>query len=330
MRVLIHICITLSVCFLSASLFAQEKAQAYYNSHENEILPDARAAFHEGNYDRTVELCKWYYIIVGDTASDSLRLVAERCARIYSEMKALRVEAEETKKTVRLLALSLYSVNPDDSSVNDYLQWSAPDIADTIVTLTKQIQPAQDQFVASNMVDLGLSVKWATCNLGASKPEQAGYSFSWGETKAKENGTWENYRWCKATYKELTRYCNSADYGSGGFVDFQNTLLFVDDAAQYNLGGNWRMPTEIEVLELINQCDWQWSQLSGVDGYTITSKLNGNSIFLPVEDSRSFYWTSSLSRDRSYSAVGLSLRSDSVYTAPYSRCYGLLIRPITK
>ena len=113
-------------------------------------------------------------------------------------------------------------------------------------------------------VDLGLSVKWATCNISAWKPEGYGNYYAWGETSTKSEYTEDNY-----TYKESP---NSA-------------LPLIRDAAFANWGGTWRMPTKYEIYELTNSCTWKWTTLNGVNGYEVKSKTNNNSIFLPAAGS---------------------------------------------
>lgn len=113
-------CIALFLVSLSGSLFAQEKTQAYYNTHEREILPDARTAFRNGNYTRAIELCDWHYIILGDNAADSLREKAERCAQLSTKMIEFR-DAERIEEAVAT-AKSLLSLNPDDLVAKDLLE----------------------------------------------------------------------------------------------------------------------------------------------------------------------------------------------------------------
>ena len=111
-------------------------------------------------------------------------------------------------------------------------------------------------------VDLGLSVKWASCNVGANSPEDYGDYFAWGETTLKDKYSIDNY-----TFKANP-----------------TKLSLSDDAAHVNWGGDWRMPTEAEQDELRNTfyTTWTWTTQNGVDGYTVTSNTNGKSIFLPA------------------------------------------------
>ena len=112
-------------------------------------------------------------------------------------------------------------------------------------------------------VDLGLSVKWATCNVGATSVEDFGGFYAWGETITKE------------TYSE----------GLYTFNSKPTTLPLSADAANVNWGGAWRMPTQAEFVELINNCNWESETINGVKGQRVTSQKNGNSIFIPAAGS---------------------------------------------
>ena len=112
-------------------------------------------------------------------------------------------------------------------------------------------------------VDLGLSVKWATCNVGANAPEQYGDYFAWGETMPKR----------RYTEKNSLTYCKTMG-------DISGNVKY--DAATANWGGDWRMPTKEEMQELIDKCTWTWTTQNGVKGYKVTSKVNSNYIFLPA------------------------------------------------
>ena len=152
-------------------------------------------------------------------------------------------------------------------------------------------------------VDLGLSVKWATMNVGATSPGDYGSYFAWGETKPKSYYNWSTYKWCKGSYDTMTKYCTRSEYGT---VDNKTVLDLADDAARANWGGSWRMPTLNEIKELEEKCTCAWTMQNGVKGYKVTSKKNGNSIFLPAAGDRwnddlynagsdGHYWSSTLS-----------------------------------
>ena len=184
-------------------------------------------------------------------------------------------------------------------------------------------------------VDLGLSVKWATCNVGANKPEEYGDYFAWGETQPKITYNLSTYKWCRGSHDTQTKYCTDSYYGT---VDNKTQLELSDDAARANWGGSWRMPTKAEQDELRNNCTWTWTTQNGVNGYTVTSKSNGNSIFLPAAGCRGgsslsnagsfgYYWSSSLHTDP-YFALGVYFYSDYVGRYYNNRFYGFSVRPV--
>ena len=213
-------------------------------------------------------------------------------------------------------------------------------------------------------VDLGLSVDWGTCNLGASQPQESGDFYAWGETKPKTSFREENYKLYRPGPGqqssnpwdldwEFVKYCTDTPYGPRkipyGTVDNKLVLEAVDDAATATLGNKWRMPTAAERNELLQQCRWEWTKVGGVYGYEITSKKNGNSIFLPVtgyyyqeyrmrKTDLGYYWTSSLDKEYPYGAQALSFSSDILYPNPNSPYelswwarrffFGFAIRPV--
>lgn len=189
-------------------------------------------------------------------------------------------------------------------------------------------------------VDLGLSVKWATCNLGASKPEDYGNYYAWGETKHKKVYSAETYKWCvdsKDGY-QCTKYCINSEDGN---MDNKKVLDYEDDAACTTWGNNWRMPTAEEINELVNNCTWEWLSYNGTMCYKITSRKNGNYIFLPAagyypfdEKERiglyGYYWTSMLCESLNDEAVFLLFNSEHSYCEDGGtfRFFGLPIRPV--
>jgi len=155
-------------------------------------------------------------------------------------------------------------------------------------------------------VDLGLSVKWATCNVGADKPEDNGNLYAWGETEVKEQYTVRTSKWGSMPFS-LKKYNINSEQGT---VDNKTTLDLEDDVAHVTWGGNWRMPTREEMDELHDNCTWEWTTLNGVNGYRVTSKKQGytnRSIFLPAAGykangryqygSNGNYWSRSLMTD---------------------------------
>ena len=148
-------------------------------------------------------------------------------------------------------------------------------------------------FPVPEVVDLGLSVKWASFNLGASSPRGYGSYYAWGETTPKDTYSWENYAWCKGAEKTLTKYCYDSEYGFEGFVDNKRSLDLADDAAYANLGSGFRTPTCADWKELFDNTTHEWTtdyQGSGIPGYILTSTVSGytsSSIFLPCAG---YYW----------------------------------------
>ena len=194
-------------------------------------------------------------------------------------------------------------------------------------------------------VDLGLSVKWATMNVGASAPQESGEYYAWGELEPKEVYNWSSYRFRiegdTIFDVQLSRYNTKKTHGT---VDYTTTLLRVDDVANVNWGGNWRYPTIAEFEELAdeNNCTWTWTTKKGVHGYKVKSKKKGYKrryIFIPetsvllnfgIEDKKTkgAYWSSSLIE--AFYACTLSFLPDkiSVYGAA-ERPVGLPIRPVS-
>ena len=183
-------------------------------------------------------------------------------------------------------------------------------------------------------VDIGLpsGLKWATCNVGATKPEEYGNYYAWGETEPKTTYSWSTYKYGSDS-DELTKYCTDSSYGT---VDNKTQLELADDAARANWGGAWRMPTYDEWSELIDNCTWTWTVLNGHMGY-IVKGTNGKSIFLPAVDfyyrdgltdagNGVHYWSSSLDTDYPYYAWYANGGPDIVNW--YSRYYGRSVRPV--
>ena len=203
-------------------------------------------------------------------------------------------------------------------------------------------------------VDLGLSVKWATCNVGANKPEEYGNYYAWGETAPKSE-----YRECNSLTFRKTLYVpdqyddvptveSTGDWSMptraeirelhpqkklsdiAGYVEY--------DAATANWGGRWRMPTKSEMQELIDKCTWTRTRQNEVNGYKVTGP-NGNSIFLPAAGYRSGsllygagseggYWGSTPYDRNDGSAYCLKFYSSGHFMGDYSRNDGRSVRPI--
>ncbi len=141
-------------------------------------------------------------------------------------------------------------------------------------------------------VDLGLSVMWASYNIGANSPEEPGKFFAWGEVTPKDEYTLENYK-----FFDGYSYSKYAKDSTSVYRDNKTILDKRDDAARYNMGGKWRMPTMNEFQELVDNCTFSYTTFNGVDVITAFSKINGKSIIFPRIDGKGYlcyFWTSSL------------------------------------
>ncbi len=231
-------------------------------------------------------------------------------------------------------------------------------------------------------VDLGLSVRWATCNLGSSSPSDYGNFYAWGEINPKASNFRPNdYKWFNVCYFKpysskdgidaelmikimkysfpiekpypetdsklgyyMTQFTESdyEDMPSQAPVEYDNIYVLQqeDDAARWELGKGWRIPTDEEWKELIEQCEWIPSTRNGVNGYIVTSKKNGASIFLPkagfisgdtIIDQGTYgnYWSSSLSDNRPFVAKSISCGQSGILNREgWYRYDGLSIRPV--
>ena len=192
------------------------------------------------------------------------------------------------------------------------------------------------------VVDLGLQVKWASFNLGASSPEQAGSYYAWGELYPKPAYSWKNYRFGTMTNKTKYNF-----FERDGVVDNLSVLELADDAAHTSLGTGWRIPTKDDWRELRENCIWTSYEVNGVPGYMVKSKSGGVSIFLPVtgyydgsnlnkSQEIGYYWSSSLdygddswSSDDAYHFYLDPDNNDYTHEAFLTRRYeGLTIRPV--
>ena len=189
-------------------------------------------------------------------------------------------------------------------------------------------------------VDLGLpsGTLWAACNVGANSPEEYGDYFAWGETEPKNDYRWSTYKYCKGLYSTMTKYCTSSSDGS---VDNKTELEPSDDAATVNWGSGWQMPSYEQFDELFysSYTTTTWTTLNDISGMKITSKGNGNSIFLPAAGypgvtslndagSDGYYWSRSLRTSYSKNAYYLRFYSSYIYTKDINRYYGRSVRPV--
>lgn len=202
---------------------------------------------------------------------------------------------------------------------------------------------AGDSVAGHACVDLGISVRWAVCNVGADAPEQEGRLFAWGDTAATNVAfDWKSYALTKDSSDYLLKYNPDS---LAGRVDGAGSLLPGDDMAACLWGDAWRMPSADELLELRDACVWGWVDDyngRGVPGLLGFSRLNGNSIFLPATSFAEgdkdclagWYWSASLCREDPTFALQFffapSAKPEDVGVVPTPRCYGRFVRAVVK
>lgn len=242
-----------------------------------------------------------------------------------------------------------------DNATDQEIEWSASNasiatvedgfvtaIASGVTTITAKVGEASAicevmVFAQCDAVDLGLSVQWSSCNLGANVPEEFGDYYAWGETKTKQSFSWQNYKWCLDG--KITKYMYYEESGLEG----------VDDAAYALLGNHWRMPTAKECNELIDYCKWESAEVNGVTGWRVSSMFEGftdKSIFIPNAgykdgsttrfSTEGFYWIKEFTFLVPECALSLRMSVDDFppvyvdYAEMSLRYYGYPIRPVRK
>ena len=222
----------------------------------------------------------------------------------------------KTKLFIMLIALLVFSGN---NNVNAQQRVRKPQKR----TVVKKPVSKQQ---AHQAIDLGLpsGTKWASCNVGANKPEEYGDYYAWGETTTKKEYTYDNY-----LYYKNGKYLNIG-------ADISGTQY---DVARAKWGGKWRIPTKDEVEELVDNCKYEWTTLNGVKGGKFTGP-NGNSIFLPAAGYRwnsdlggagenGGFWSSPQYPDYSDGAYYLDFNSGNAYWNDDYHSSGRSVRPVT-
>ena len=226
--------------------------------------------------------------------------------------------------------------------MNAYAIFSRPAalLAGAFALISCAGKPGPAEIAGHRFIDLGLpsGLLWAETNVGASSETGSGDYFAWGETAPKADYGWETYAYGNGE-DSLTKYTRA-----GG----PYALELSDDAAAVNWGEGCRMPTLAEFAELRDtlNCTWTWtarpdSDGTSVNGYLVTSRANGNSIFLPAagcrdgseslyEGSRGYYWSRSLNPLYDFYADYLCLESDFPYIGHDDRSFGLPVRPVAE
>lgn len=202
----------------------------------------------------------------------------------------------------------------------------------------KTFTTGKDEITPGQEVELGLSVKWAGWNVGASEPEGYGGYYAWGEIEEKD-----------AYYENTYLYYSESDSsGEGEWIDIGENISATEyDVARQKWGDSWRMPTSEEIRELRTECTWTWVRYKGVNGYKVTGP-NGNSIFLPAaggivgeslcwQGSYGRYWSGTLTEDYVFNAWALYFDEtfDIIYPYPIPydifgnfRSDGYTVRPV--
>ena len=231
---------------------------------------------------------------------------------------------------------------PGEYNGNVTIKSPALDGGQSVIPVHAQV--ISDDITEHEYVDLGLpsGTLWATCNIGASAPEECGDYFAWGETTPKVYYGWSTYKWFAtgASQTGFMKYCCDSSAGYFDFADGKTELNPADDAATMNWGPNWQMPSDDQLNELDESCSWQWTQRNGVNGYLITGP-NGKTMFLPltgfyVGSSRvragfdGEYWSRTLFTEyySSSRACYLTFYDEDWYWFATSRFYGLPVRPV--
>ncbi len=249
-----------------------------------------------------------------------------------------------SNREFKYLRFSLYS---GDDLIGTYDYPVAKTISNSVFGVISNIDQRltykHTELSSPDAVNLALDsgLQWASWNLGASSPEESGAYYAWGEVTPKTTFTMDNYLWTSG-YDKYSKYVNLSYYGQ---VDSLTTLLPEDDAATYALKEGWRMPDYSEFCELTEDENlvWTWEDQGTYRGYRITSKRNGNSIFLPAcgnrkdtsyfDTYRGYYYTRG-SNDNAIQPPCLLFgktitnAGDAVRGHVLRRYYGAQIRPV--
>ena len=322
--------LSMGLCLLACRglCYAQNNNAEMYMDTPRIALQDAQTSYNSGDYEKTISLVKVYVALTGEEYQGELFNNAQKCKAFNEEAQLF--EAKEDILSASKCYLGILSINPKDTH--------AP---------TKLLELSKSgEANGYSYVDLGLSIKWATCNVGASSPNEYGDYFAWGEIVPKSEYNNTNYKWQKKDERYL--YFTKYDYlKEDGKVDKKTRLEKADDVASAFWGDNWRMPTTEEIRELKKNCLWTWITIDGCKGYIATSSINGKSVFFPAagcwdgvehksKEVGGWFWTADLVEPQSAAALRYYYDeryspSDNVFTQ-YScrRNYGFSVRPIIK
>ncbi len=319
-------------------LLGQEKSLSYYDQHPEEILRDAQGYFKKGDYERTIDLCKYHYIIVGDSAADALLKKAEFCERLTKEINE-KTEELRSANPDDPLVLKLKPVVPVLDSIHIILHndegTASKAYGDSESTLDNKgdtITEAENDTNGIQWVDLGLpsGLKWATENVGATIASDVGNYYAWGEVEPKQ----------KYKYSFNGDGIYIVESKSTDTIDKSCPDSLQTDAATAILGSTWRMPNDNDWLELQSYCNWMWLTMNGKTGYLVVSQKNGNSIYLPAGGylgtrnirnvgRQGYYWSSTAAKHTSGVATGFLFNDKSTELRLFPTDYGCCIRAVS-
>lgn len=326
--------------------------------YENKCVMVTTNQSPENNYDAQLFIVLKGDLMVGDVLTISFRTMADYTQTCSTEghsspgeyvsgnsIPSVAFETEWSTYTatytvknerIRVFAIDLSKLSQGNNCYFD----------DISIINSRTGTGSSDDFVATgtyashDYVDLGLSVKWAVCNLGAQLYFEVGDFYSWGETVIKHSYDWENYslKLSGDSYSDV--YLSKYNTGHwDGYRDDLTTLEMMDDAANASWGGEWRMPTREEFMELYTNCAWTQTEQNGITGYVVSSRVPGYTnryIFIPSAGYREntttykggwYYWSSSLNTERETYAWNFHFDTDPYYYV-IGRYIGASIRPV--
>ena len=237
---------------------------------------------------------------------------------------------KSTRTSVRNVANGIISASLRGLSVETtYYYASFTEVSGVYVF--SSIKSFTTEAIPEGAVELGLSVLWASCNVGAKSPEEYGDHFAWGETEAKSD---------YSPSTSVTYNVDVSELKSQGIIGSNGLITSAYDAATVIWGGDWRMPTLDESAELLNNCTWEWTSVNGVNGQKVTGP-NGNSIFLPAagyrydevvknSGSHGCYWSATCYKYYSYNAYSFYFDASLHDWYYFYRFHGRTIRPVTE
>lgn len=285
---------------------------------------------------------------------------AKQLEALSTTLTKLKEAAEASGTTQASVLAELQKLVTKAAELQEEVQQGKSSAALAVAAILKQLEeikakigttPTPPTAEEVEYVDLGLpsGLKWAACNLGATSPEQPGDYYAWGETALKEDYSWATYKYAKGVSLEggntvyyMTKYSIDPNLGLDGFTDGKKQLEPADDAATVKLGSPWRMPTEAEIMELLEGCTWTKETINDIPCLRATSKANGKSIVICVSglmsgttnDARgtmTAFWASTLSSregDRGVAFFELGKETFSPEVGYALRFLGLPIRPV--